>query len=334
MSTSENEIKMAKEKAELIIGSFNIMGYDAIGIGDDDLSLGKEFLIKLSNKARFPFICSNIIDEKSEKPIFKSYIIKNINGLDIGFLSLISKDFFGESDPRKKGILIQSPIESARSILKEIEKKTDLIILLSHLGYQNDLQLAKTLSGVHIILGGHTGMNLYNTPILKNTLIFQVAPKGMYIGRLDLILYNNRANFFNARDKHSIEIALQSLKERLDVAEALEIERWIQQYFSIYSHIFNYFHIYGISVPSDPISTLRNLASSIRAKDLNKINLLREKAKGDIEKFIINLRDRNEFTNRISALSEQIKDHPEVGKMIENFRLKDRSQKDQNEILQ
>ncbi len=324
MSTSESEIKIAIEKAELIIESLNIMGYDAIGIGDDDLSLGKEFLIKLSKKARFPFICSNIIDEKSKKPIFKSYLIKNIDGLEIGLLSLISKEFFGESDPRKKGILIQSPIESARGILKEIGNKTDLIILLSHLGYQSDLQLAKTLSEIHIIFGGHTGINVFNPPILKNTLIFQVAPKGMYIGRLDLTIYNNGENFFNTRDKHSIEIALKSLKDRLNVAEALEIERWIQQYFSIYSRIFNYFHVYGISVPSDPISTLRDLVSSIRANDLQKINLLRKKAKEEIENFIINLQGRNEFTNRISALSEQIKDHPEVGKMIENFRLKDK----------
>ena len=46
----ENELKGMTEKAQLIVESFNLTGYDAIGIGDDDLTLGKEFLLEIGRK--------------------------------------------------------------------------------------------------------------------------------------------------------------------------------------------------------------------------------------------------------------------------------------------
>jgi len=63
----ESELKGMAEKAHLIIESFNLMGTDAMGIGDDDLTLGKEFLLEISRKANFPFLCSNLLDETSGK---------------------------------------------------------------------------------------------------------------------------------------------------------------------------------------------------------------------------------------------------------------------------
>ncbi len=70
------------------------MGYDALGIGDDDLSLGKEFLVEISKKANFPFLSSNLIDEESGKLLFQPYLLKEINGLRIGIFSLLSPDSF------------------------------------------------------------------------------------------------------------------------------------------------------------------------------------------------------------------------------------------------
>src|SRR5512139_1052087 len=133
---AENELKGMIEKAHLIVESFNLMGYDAIGIGDDDLTLGKEFLLEISKKANFPFLSSNLLDEASGKVLFQSFLIKEINGLRIGIFSLLSPNFFmGSSDPRIKGLTIRSPIEVAQAMVKELKPKVDLIVLLSHLGY-------------------------------------------------------------------------------------------------------------------------------------------------------------------------------------------------------
>src|SRR3972149_816671 len=163
----ENALTGMAEKAHLIVESFNVMGYDALGIGDDDLTLGKEFLFEISRKANFPFLCSNLLDEASGKTLFQTSLIKEINGLRIRLFSLLSPDFFtNPSDLRKKGLNFRSPIETAKAMVEELKPKTDLIILLSHLGYPKDIEVAQTVPGINLILGGHTGMNLPYPPVV------------------------------------------------------------------------------------------------------------------------------------------------------------------------
>jgi len=112
------------------------MGYHAIGIGDDDLSLGKKFLLELSKMSNVAFLSSNLIDEDSAKPLFQRYVIREVNGLKIGIFSLLSSDvFLGLSDPRKKGLIFQDPFQTAQEMIGELGAQTDLIILISHLSY-------------------------------------------------------------------------------------------------------------------------------------------------------------------------------------------------------
>jgi 2',3'-cyclic-nucleotide 2'-phosphodiesterase (5'-nucleotidase family) len=222
----ENELKGMNEKAHLMIESFNFMGYDAMGIGDDDLTMGKEFLLEISKKTHFPFLSSNLLDEASGKVLFQSFLVKEIHGLRIGIFALLSPDFFtGPSDPRKKGLIFKSPVETAQAMVKELKPKTDLIILLSHLGYVKDIELAQTLQGINIIVGGHNGLNLVYPPITKNTIILQSASRGMFGARFDLSFYNNESLFYNAATKISLENNLNSINQRLTSKEIPEAEK-------------------------------------------------------------------------------------------------------------
>ena len=272
----ENELKMTTDKTHLIIESFNLMGYDALGIGDDDLTLGKEFLFEISKKANFPFLSSNIFDEESEKLLFQPYLIKETNGLRIGVFSLLSPDLFlGQSDPRRKGIVVRPPVEVAQNMVKELQPKTDLIILLSHLGYPKDVELAQIVPGIHLIVGSHTGLNLVNPPVIKNTIILQTPPRGMYAGRLDLTLVNGESGFYNIATKRSMENNLNNLKK---------------------------------------------LLSSTQASGAEKAQL--QKSKEEIEQSLKQFHGKNEFTNTILPLSGNMKDHPDILKMVDEYKSK------------
>jgi len=270
----ENELKGMTEKAQLIVESFNLTGYDAIGIGDDDLTLGKEFLLEISKKTNFPFLSSNLLNEASGKVLFQSSLIKEINGLRIGIFSLLSPDLFmGPSDPRKKGLAIRQPIEVAQAMVKELKPKTDLIILLSHLGYVKDIELAQTIQGINIIVGGHTGINLIYPLVIKDTMILQTASRGMFGARLDLFFYNNEPIFYNSATKISLENNLTSINQRLNSKETPEVEKdqW-------------------------------------------------RKAKEDTERTLNQLQGKNEFINNIIPLQDQMKEHPDIKKMLEAYR--------------
>jgi 2',3'-cyclic-nucleotide 2'-phosphodiesterase (5'-nucleotidase family) len=272
----ENELKGMIEKANLVIESFNLMGYDAIGIGDDDLTLGKEPLLEISKKANFPFLSSNLHDDASGKILFQSSLIKEINGLRIGIFSLLSPDFFtSPSDPRGKGLNIRSPIETARAIVKELKPKTDLIIVLSHLGYGKDMELAQTVQGINIIVGGHTGINLPYPPVIKNIIILQTASRGMFGGRLDLLIHNHELIFYNLATKISLENNLNSINQRLTSKETPDVEK----------------------------------AQWRRAKE-------------ETERTLNQLRGKNQFTNHVISLQEQMKEDPDIKSRIEAYKAK------------
>jgi 2',3'-cyclic-nucleotide 2'-phosphodiesterase (5'-nucleotidase family) len=252
------------------------MGYDAAGIGEDDLTLGKEFLLEISKKANFPFISSNLFDEASGKPLFQSSLIKEIHGLRIGIFSLFSPDLFtNSSDPRRKGLNIRPPIETVEAMVKELRGKTDLIILLSHLGYAKDIELAQNVQGINIVVGGHTGINLIYPVVIKNTIILQTASRGMFAAKLDLLFHNDETVFYNSATKVSLENNLNSINHRLNSKETSEAEKvqW-------------------------------------------------QKAKEDTERTLSQLQGKNVFTNTVIPLQEQMKDHPEIKKMVETYKAK------------
>jgi 2',3'-cyclic-nucleotide 2'-phosphodiesterase (5'-nucleotidase family) len=222
----KDELKGITEKAHLIVESLNLMGCDAIGIGDDDLSLGKEFLLDLAKKAKFPFLSSNLLDEKTGKLLFQPYLVKEMKGLKIGIFSLLSPEtFLTSSDPRKKGIIVRDPIETAQEMIRELGPKTDILILLSHQGYPKDTELAQRVDGIQIIAGAHTGTNLTNPPVVNDSIILQNYPKGMYATRLDLNLINNKKAFYNIKTKQVLEGNLGKLELRLASPSTPEAEK-------------------------------------------------------------------------------------------------------------
>jgi 2',3'-cyclic-nucleotide 2'-phosphodiesterase (5'-nucleotidase family) len=272
----ESEIQKLNEKAHLILKSFELMGYHAIGIGDDDLSLGKKFLIELSKTTNVTFLSSNVMDEDSGKLLFQRYIIKEVNGLKVGIFSLLSQDpFLGPSDPRKKGLIFLDPVETAQEMVRELRPQTDLILLLSHLGYPKDVELAQKIPGIHIIIGSHTGVDLANPPVIRNTIIVQNSSKGMYGRILNVTFSNKEATFYNIKTKHTYERNLARLRQQLSSTQASEAEKnqW-------------------------------------------------QRAVENIERTLQQFEQRNSFAMTSLPLEEAVKDHPEIKKMVDDYKSK------------
>jgi 2',3'-cyclic-nucleotide 2'-phosphodiesterase (5'-nucleotidase family) len=166
------------------------------------------------------------MDEASGKPLFQRYLIRKVNGLRMGIFSLLSLEtFLTPSDPRKKGITVRDPVETARDIVEEIRSKADFIILLSHLGYPRDVELAQKISGIHIIAGGHTNVDLTNPPVINNTIIVQNSSKGMYGRKVNFTWFSKDAPFYNMKRRHTLEYNLSKLRQQLTSAQASEAER-------------------------------------------------------------------------------------------------------------
>jgi len=186
-------------KGELELKLMTEMGYDAATIGNHDLDNGLEGLDSQLKYAGFPFINSNydfsetiLAGKIIPYKVFKKQGIKiGVYGLGIELNGLVSKQNYGKT-------IYLDPLEQAlkmEKFLKE-EKKTDLVVCLSHLGYAykekkiSDLNIASETYHTDLIIGGHTHTFLKQPDSITNksgqiVLVNQVGFGGLILGRID-----------------------------------------------------------------------------------------------------------------------------------------------------
>ncbi|MEM9525343.1 MAG: metallophosphatase [Bacteroidota bacterium] len=176
------------------------MGYDAAAIGNHDFDGGMENLATQMQHADFPFLCANY-DFKgtplsdvtlSHQVLERGGIRIGLFGLGIELAGLVPENLYGKTQ-------YQDPYERGNATAKMLrhEKKCDVVICLSHLGFKyrgdevDDVKLAKSSKDIDIILGGHTHtfldapvevFNQEGDPVIVN----QVGFGGLRLGRLDL----------------------------------------------------------------------------------------------------------------------------------------------------
>ncbi len=192
---------------ELEFKLMSLMNYDASTMGNHDFDNGLEGFLKVQPNAKFPFICSNfdftdtILEGKTEKyRIFKKDGIKvGIFGVGIQLEGLVGKKQFKETK-----YLDPVGIAQQYSDFLKNEKKCDLVICLSHLGYKydnedkiSDIELSSRTENIDLILGGHTHTFLpepqqYQNRAGKTVLINQVGWAGLLLGRLDFYFDRNK----------------------------------------------------------------------------------------------------------------------------------------------
>lgn len=210
-------------KGEPEIKAMTAMDYDACTIGNHDFDAGMENLAtQLTNHASFPMLVSNYdftgtpMEGKTEPyKIFKKDKLKiGVFGVSIEGRGLIPDNLFGATkylDPVQKA-------NEAAALLKK-EKKCDMVICLSHLGYKygdnkvSDEVLAKESDNIDLIIGGHTHTFLDAPVILKNkkgddVVINQVGFAGIILGRLDFEF--SKFSGKNLVKNHNISVSQKS----------------------------------------------------------------------------------------------------------------------------
>lgn len=180
------------------ISTMEIMNYlspDVVCIGNHEVDYGLPQLLFLERVANFPIVNANLYMKNYHKRLMKPYYIIKQAGIEILFTGVITEKIM---DSIKNDKLISSFV-NLEDASKEIGKicnaykndDIDLTVVLSHIGFESDIELAKLLKkdwGVDLIFGGHSHTILKHPKKVNNILIMQAGVGTNQIGRLDIII--------------------------------------------------------------------------------------------------------------------------------------------------
>jgi len=137
---------------------YNTMKLDAMCLGNHEFDRGSEGLAVLLEDARFPVLCANV-DVSSDillSGMIEPWILADLNGEKIGITGIVVDELYSVSSPSENTVIL--PVaETAQSMINRLEDEgVNKIILLTHIGYEDDLVLASSLAGADVIVGGHS----------------------------------------------------------------------------------------------------------------------------------------------------------------------------------
>ncbi|KEI73124.1 bifunctional UDP-sugar hydrolase/5'-nucleotidase UshA [Endozoicomonas elysicola] len=181
----------------------NLLGYDAMAVGNHEFDNPRDILAMQQSLAEFPFLSANIFDAGTGKHVFEPYTTFDLDGLRIAVVGFTTTDTPKQTNPENvKGLDFQSPVAVASKLIPELEKQADIIIATTHMGhYQNgnhginapgDVTLARSVKGIDLIVGGHSQDPLFKPDLQNDTYIVQAQEWGKYVGRADFEYTNSQ----------------------------------------------------------------------------------------------------------------------------------------------
>ncbi len=165
------------------IDVMNAMKFDAMVVGNHEFDFGPKVLKERMAQARFPMLGANV----KGFPALKPYIMKNLQGVRIAIIGVVTPETPVVTHPRNvAGLTFSTPESAVRKYLQELKGRADIIVVLSHCGLQADKELAARVPGIDVIVGGHSHTKLLQPEQVGRTIIVQAWEHAKALGVLNL----------------------------------------------------------------------------------------------------------------------------------------------------
>jgi len=183
-----------------MVDACKLLGVDVM-TGHWEFTYGQERVQQVIDndfKGRIDFVAQNVKTADFGDPVFKPYVIREINGVPVAIVGqafpytpianpryMVADWSFGIQDDR-----MQEMVDEARG------KGAQVVVVLSHNGMDVDLKMASRVRGIDAILGGHTHDGMPQPVIVKNaggqTLVTNAGSNTKFVGVLDLEVKNGK----------------------------------------------------------------------------------------------------------------------------------------------
>ena len=189
---------VAEEEKHVLGKTINFIGYDALGIGENEIQFGEAiYKRRMPDWYDSPIICANAYDMATAETIFKPYVVIKKGGFKVVVLGLTSPDMSNWLSPMTIGNMIFEDLnKAAKHWMHTIktEEEPDLIVGLFHVNAEESKKIIQEVEGFDLVLCGqdHVGkIETANDPASKEVTILQPLPRCEELGHAKIHLKRN-----------------------------------------------------------------------------------------------------------------------------------------------
>lgn len=181
----------AMSEGDAIAPVIKAMDYDFLIPGNWEVIFGSQKMRSILKSYGKPVVCANIYDETTSTLLYPPYIIKEMKGVKLGFISYNDPEVPVRQNPVfSKGLIFKSLEDNLQPLIKELkeEKGVDILFLVTHLGISKQIYLADQpeIEGVDFVLGNDTHERIRKPLKRKYAQVVEPGGFGSFVGRLDL----------------------------------------------------------------------------------------------------------------------------------------------------
>ena len=209
---------MYETPAYPMVALMNQIGFQATVVGNHEFDSNQDGLARLIDLSAFATLCANMEPDAKWNMHVKPYKYFDCGGIKVGVLGITALGSLGtpESHPtRVSEIKFMDPLETIKKY-EFMRKECDVMLLLSHLGYETDVKFSKELPWVDIIVGGHSHTQLEGGKMHNGILITQNMKSLPYATHSTLVLEGNKIV-----EKKAERIAIAGVKRENKVLQEL-----------------------------------------------------------------------------------------------------------------
>lgn len=151
------------------------MGYDVAVLGNHEFDHGWRRIAAFRDVASYPLLAANVRGPDGELIADAAWTVRRVNGIDVGLIGVLTEDtarmIIREGN---EGVSFEPAREALRRLVPEVRSQADIVVVLSHIGHEEELALAEEIAGIDVIIGGHSH-TLLEEPAWSGTTIVTQA---------------------------------------------------------------------------------------------------------------------------------------------------------------
>lgn len=173
-----------------MVALMNQIGFNATTLGNHEFDSGPRGLARLISLSNFSYLCANVYPEDSLGIHLLPCKNFDVNGIHVGVIGVVQLGTHGTPDSHPDNFhgISFSPVEETVQRYAWLRDKNDVTILLSHIGYEDDVEISAKVPWVDLIIGGHTHTQLKGGEIHNNILITQNVNKLKKVTHTTIVL--------------------------------------------------------------------------------------------------------------------------------------------------